>query len=98
MIAVTIPPNTLSQPAMPLSMATRGETVVIRQIQGQPKLRQRLIDLGLNQGAHIRIIKNEIPTPLIIAVKEDSRLALERSMTHHIMVTLVGHDIPSGGN
>ncbi len=80
-------PTSPSQPVMPLSLAARGDTVIIRHIQGQPQMRQRLMDLGLNQGAHIRVLKNEMPHPLIIAVKEDSRLALERGMTHHILVT-----------
>lgn len=77
-----------SQPTMPLSMASRGETVIVRHIHGQPKMRQRLFDLGLNQGAEIRIVKNELPHPLIVAVKQDSRLALERGMTQHILVSL----------
>ncbi len=59
-------------------------------------MRQRLMDLGLNQGARIRIIKNEMPGPLIIAVKKDGRLALGRGMSQKIMVTLVREDNPSG--
>ena len=87
MIAAMTTSTRFSQPTMPLSMASRGETVIVRHIHGQPKMRQRLFDLGLNQGAEIRIVKNELPHPLIIAVKEDSRLALERGMTQHILVS-----------
>lgn len=90
MITNMTSPSATTQPTMPLSMVSRGETVIVRHIHGQPKLRQRLFDLGLNQGAEIRIVKNELPHPLIIAVKEDSRLALERGMTQHIFVTPTG--------
>jgi hypothetical protein len=34
------------------------------------------------------VIKNEMHGPLIIAVKEDGRLAVGRGMSHHIMVTI----------
>ncbi|PID86046.1 MAG: hypothetical protein CSA11_11480 [Chloroflexi bacterium] len=87
----TSPSNTL-----PLSLTPQGETVLIEQIRGGKKMRQRLMDLGLNQGARIRIIKNEMPGPLIIAVKKDGRLALGRGMSQKIMVTLVREDNPSG--
>jgi ferrous iron transport protein A len=73
--------------AMPLSMAARGERVVISQIRGGRKLRQRLLDLGLNPGACVRVLNNERHGPLILAVKEDGRLALGRGMAHQIMVT-----------
>jgi ferrous iron transport protein A len=75
--------------AVPLSLVTRGETVVIQHINGGGRLRQRLFDLGLNQGAHVRVVQNEMPGPMILAVKEDGRLALGRGMTHHILVTPV---------
>lgn len=84
------------QPAMPLSMVARGESVVVTQINGGGAVRQRLQDLGLNQGAHIRVLKNEAPGPLIIAVKEDGRLALGRGLTHHILVTPAAADSGSG--
>jgi ferrous iron transport protein A len=82
--------TTPTQTAVPLSLATRGQTVIIQHIRGGRRLRQRLLDLGLNQGARIRVLKNEMTGPLIVAVKEDGRLALGRSMTHHILVTETG--------
>ncbi|MCB9136940.1 MAG: ferrous iron transport protein A [Caldilineaceae bacterium] len=72
---------------MPLCMAGRGETVCIHEIQGGRQLRQRLLDLGLNHGSTVRLVKNEMPDPLILAVKEDGRLALGRSMAQRILVT-----------
>lgn len=89
-------PITFTQSSMPLSLATQGETVLIHQIRGGKQLRQRLFDLGLHQGSLIRIVKNEMPSPLIIAVKEDSRLALGRGMCQKIMVILVRNNDQSG--
>lgn len=85
---VALMPRTVTQgPAMPLSMVSRGEAVVVKQVKGCRTVRQRLLDLGLNPGAQIRVLKNEMPDPLIVAVKGDGRLALGRGMTHHILVT-----------
>ncbi len=83
----TLATPTTSGPTLPLSLASRGQTVIIRQINGGRSLRQRLFDLGLNQGAEVQILKNEMPHPLIVSVKKDGRLALGRTMTHHILVT-----------
>jgi Fe2+ transport system protein FeoA len=91
MIALT--PKTVPQgPAMPLSMVNRGEAVIVRQVNGCKTVRQRLIDLGLNPGAQIHVLKNEVSGPMILAVKGDGRLALGRGMTHHILVTAVAQE------
>lgn len=73
-------------PALPLALAGRGDLVTIQRVEGCPTLRQRLIDLGLNPGATVRIMQNERPGPMIVAVKQDGRLALGRGMAHHILV------------
>jgi ferrous iron transport protein A len=78
-------------------MATRGQTVIIRQIRGGRRLRRRLLDLGLNPGARIRVLKNERSGPLLLAVKEDGRLALGRGMSHQILVTAVTGNTHFGG-
>lgn len=80
--------DTLRKNALPLALVSQGESVIIEGFRGGRKLRQRLLELGLNQGARARVIKNEMHGPLIIAVKEDGRLALGRGMSHHIMVTI----------
>ncbi|MAT98419.1 MAG: ferrous iron transport protein A [Anaerolineaceae bacterium] len=84
-----MPKTALQGPAMPLSMVNRGEVVVVKQVKGCRTVRQRLMDLGLNPGAQVQVLKNEISGPLIIAVKGDGRLALGRGMTHHILVMAV---------
>jgi Fe2+ transport system protein FeoA len=72
---------------MPLTFVPGGDTVVVSQIRGGNKMRSRLFDLGLNQNARIRVVKNDGQGPLIIAVKEDGRFALGKGMAHHIIVT-----------
>lgn len=84
------------QPAMPLGLVARGQTVIVVQILGGGRLRQRLLELGLNQGARVRVMKNEMPGPMIIAVKEDGRLGLGRGMAHQILVTPVAADDSEG--
>ncbi len=83
------PDNITARQCMPLALVAPGDTVAVYDVQGGRKLRQRLLDLGLNQGAKVRVLKNDIPGPLIVAVKEDGRLALGRSMTQKILVTQI---------
>ncbi|MEZ4519243.1 MAG: ferrous iron transport protein A [Chloroflexota bacterium] len=74
-------------PAIPLSLVNPGELVIIQRIQGGRTVRQRLMELGMNQGARVRVMQNEHNSPMIIAVKDDGRLALGRGMAHHVLVT-----------
>jgi Fe2+ transport system protein FeoA len=76
----------LNGSAMPLSMAAAGETVELVKIGEGKRLRKRLADLGLNVGLNVRVIQNCFTGPLILAVKEDSRLAIGRGMAHRILV------------
>jgi ferrous iron transport protein A len=72
-----------------LSFVAPGQVVVIREVRGGQALRQRLLDLGLNHGARVRVIQNEMPGPMILAVRADGRLALGRGATHHVLVSPV---------
>jgi Fe2+ transport system protein FeoA len=72
--------------AMPLSMVSPGETVELVQIREGKRLRKRLADLGLNVGLDVRVVQNCFSGPLILAVKEDARLAIGRGMAHQILV------------
>jgi ferrous iron transport protein A len=75
-------------PALPLALVSTGETVVVENVRGGRKMRQRLLELGMNQGARIRVVRNEMSGPLIISVKEDGRLAVGRGMSNHILVSM----------
>jgi ferrous iron transport protein A len=70
---------------MTLNMAAPNQDVRIVAINGGLKMKQRLADLGLNQGATIRVLNDSGHGALILAVK-DSRLAIGRGMAHKILV------------
>jgi Fe2+ transport system protein FeoA len=71
---------------LPLVMVSTGETVRLSAIEDCTKLRKRLADLGLNIGLTVRVVKNDFLSPMILAVKQDSRLALDRSLARCIRV------------
>lgn len=73
-------------PAMPLNAVPSGTTVALVRIRECPKLRRRLADLGLTVGLPVRVVQNHFTGPLILAVKEDGRLAIGRQMAHKIWV------------
>ena len=73
---------------LPLALSSSGDEIVIVRFRGGKKMRARLQDLGLHPGGSARVIKNERPGPLIIAVKEDSRLAVGRGLAQHILVSI----------
>jgi ferrous iron transport protein A len=76
------PPQTL----MILSMVSTGETVEVVKIGEGRRLRKRLADLGLTAGLQVRVVQNCFAGPLILAVRQDSRLAIGRGMAHNIQV------------
>lgn len=71
---------------LPLSLVSPGQTVTLVSIQDCPRLRQRFADLGLNIGLTVRVVKNDFHGPLILAIKNDSRLAIGRGLAHRIHV------------
>jgi len=70
----------------PLTFAADGDTVALMEIRAGSALRKRLGDLGLNIGMQVRIVQSSTNGPLILAVTNDSRLALGRGMAQKIMV------------
>lgn len=71
---------------MPLSMASPGIEVKLVAIHGGRRMRQRLADLGLTPGTILRVVHADFGGPLIVAFKDDARLALGRGVAHKIMV------------
>jgi len=71
---------------LPLSLVSPGQTVTLVSIQDCPRLRQRFADLGLNIGLTVRVVKNDFHGPLMLAIKNDSRLAIGRGLAHRIQV------------
>ncbi|MFV1949587.1 MAG: ferrous iron transport protein A [Anaerolineales bacterium] len=71
---------------LPLVRCESGQTVVVIQTRGGKKLRGRFRDLGLEPGVNLRVIRNDFPGPLILALDDESRLALGKGMARHIFV------------
>lgn len=71
---------------MPLTMASPGEDIKLIAIHGGQRIRKRLADLGLTPGTILRVVQADSRGPLIVAFKDDARLALGRGMAHKIMV------------
>ncbi len=49
-------------------------------------LRKRLAELGMSPGEKIRVLQCYSGGPVIVAVKEDTRMAIGRGMAHKIIV------------
>ena len=77
----------------PLTFAAVGETVALTEIRAGDKLRQHLGDLGLNVGMCVRVVQGGTNGPMILAVKNDARLAVGLGMAQKIMVTKVEGDL-----
>lgn len=71
---------------MPLTMATPGEDVKLVAIRGGQCVRKRLADLGLTPGTILQVVQGDTWGPLIVAFKDDARLALGHGMAHRVVV------------
>jgi ferrous iron transport protein A len=71
---------------MPLTMATPGEDVKLIAVRGGQRVRKRLADLGLTPGTVLQVVQTDAWGPLIVAFKDDARLALGRGMAHKMMI------------
>jgi len=69
---------------MPISMSGAGETVVIKKITGDEKVRQHLAELGFVVDEEVTVV-SEAGGNLILKVK-DSRIAIGLSMANRILV------------
>ena len=70
---------------MPLVMAERGRTVLIKSLRGGHGFRRKLVDMGLVPGMEIKVISNTNGGPMVVGVF-DTRIILGRGMAHRIMV------------
>jgi ferrous iron transport protein A len=72
---------------LPLSMVRPGEMVEIVAIQGGHEVHRRLTDLGLTAGTRVRVVQGDGGGPMILAFKDDARLAIGRGVAMKIVVT-----------
>jgi len=68
-----------------LNAAQCDQCVRLVSIEGGRGLRRRLAELGIAPGCEVRVLQN-YGGPLILAVKEDARMALGREMARRILV------------
>ena len=69
---------------MPLVMADKGESQIIKKIGGSPEVKKHLEDLGFNVGGEVCIV-SALGGNLIIKVKE-SRVAVSDELARKIFV------------
>jgi len=70
---------------MSLAMAAENENLKIVQVWHGGKFKKKLSEMGLYRDSQIKVIKNDIPGPLIVDVK-GSRLIIGRGQAQKIMV------------
>ncbi len=70
---------------MSLAMGNQNEELKVLQVGHDEKFKKRLSDMGIYKEAIVKIIKNDIPGPLILDIK-GSRLILGRGQAQKIMV------------
>lgn len=81
-----MPTTAADQDSFPLPFATRGKWLSLIEIRANDKLRKRLADLGLNVGMTIRVMQADGAGSLIVAVQNDSRLAIGCGVAQKILV------------
>lgn len=72
--------------ALPLAMLGEDETAKVVKVKGGSELKKHLSDLGLVEGAEVKVI-SRVSGDVIVNVK-GARLALNRTMSSHVMVSL----------
>ncbi len=69
---------------LPLNFFVEGESGIVEELKVDNTLFQRLSSMGLNKGAIIKVIRNDLG-PLIVALG-GNRIAVERKIAHRIML------------
>lgn len=70
---------------MTLAMGNINEELKIIQVGHEEKFKKRLSEMGIYKNAMVKIIKNDIPGPLIVDIK-GSKLVLGRGQAQKIRV------------
>ena len=69
---------------MPLTLATIGESNIIKKVGGLPDVKKHLEDLGFVPGGTVSVVST-LGGNVIVSVKE-SRIAISREMAQKIMI------------
>ncbi len=70
---------------MSLALASPNENLRVVQVWYGGRFKRKLSEMGIYKDSQIRVVKNDIPGPLILDVK-GSRLILGRGQAQKIMV------------
>ncbi len=74
---------------IPLTLVSINESAEIVEIHGTPDFRKRMADLGLTSGTRVRVVQNTLNSPMIVAFRDDARLALGYGACHKLMVRML---------
>ncbi len=69
---------------MPLSLASVGETNIIKRIGGKPEVKKHLENLGFVVGGNVQVVST-LGGNVIVNVKE-ARVAISEEMARKIMI------------
>lgn len=83
-------PASIPATVFPLSHAVEGQRVRVVQIEGGGRVRRRLAELGLLPGSEVRVIRSYRSGPLVVIVRQDTRLVLGYGVAAKIMVQAAG--------
>lgn len=79
--------NVFQKQALPLSMIEKGQSGHVSFVNIGKNLQQKLINMGIIDGNEVKVIKNDLGSPMLLAV-EDTRIVIGQGMSHKIMVNL----------
>ncbi len=79
----------------PLVLASRGETVRVVSLQARGQVESRLVSMGVNPGAVLKVLSSGGRGPIIVA-RDETRLGIDRKTAWHIRVLpeTGGNDAP----
>jgi len=76
---------------IPLTAVFSGQQARIVSIDAGKGIREHLINMGLDVGSKVKVIKHGAPGPFLVSVKE-TRLAIGQGMVQKIMVFVEGSE------
>lgn len=70
-------------PAMPLSLARSGQTVMVSRVRGNEELKHHLEELGFVEGSEVHVISSSGGN-IIVTIK-GARFGLDTKVASHVM-------------
>ncbi len=72
--------------SLPLGMLRDGDVATVVDVRGGRGLKRRMADMGLGPGAHIEVVSDSASSGPVIVKVLDTRIAIGRGMSRHIVV------------